>query len=80
MEIVVLAPVFALSGSASATGSLALTRMVGRRERLEAGANASAMPRPRWTGWDERREDHRRERDGLRRFRVSPMPVFDRKQ
>lgn len=38
LEMVVLAPVLALSGAASAAGSLALARMAVRRERLEAGA------------------------------------------
>jgi len=38
LEILVLGPLFGLSGAASAAGSLALARMAERRERLEAGA------------------------------------------
>jgi len=43
LETVVLAPVFALSGAASAAGSLALARLAERRERLEAGADAEQV-------------------------------------
>lgn len=38
LEILVLGPVFGLSGAASAVGSLVLARMAERRERLGAGA------------------------------------------
>lgn len=43
LEILVLGPVFAVSGAVSAAGSLALARWADDRETLDAGAGAAAV-------------------------------------